>query len=58
MFHKHLSLWIERYNNVDTLEWLRRFVKNSGQKQETKDMLYLEINEKIEQIKEASAEPC
>lgn len=47
MFYNHVSSWIESYYNAEALEWLRRFVVNSGQRQEIKDRLEREIDRKI-----------
>lgn len=47
MFYTHVSSWIESYYNAEALEWLRRFVNNSGQGQEVKDRLQREIDRKI-----------
>jgi hypothetical protein len=47
MFYHHVSGWIESYYNAEALEWLRRFVNNSNQRQEIKDSLGREIDRKI-----------
>ena len=46
-FYEHVSSWINSYQNLEALEWLRRFVNNSFQSQAVKEQLHREIDWKI-----------
>lgn len=47
MFHDCVSGWIDHYQNVAALEWLKRFIKNSGQKDDVKASLNNKIDAKV-----------
>lgn len=52
-FYNHVSQWVRSYHNVDSLEWLRKFITSSQQPIDTKEKLHKEIDNKLFQLKNA-----
>lgn len=46
-FYAHVSSWIKSYRNPEALQWLRKFINNSGQPLDIRERLHEEIDWKI-----------
>ena len=50
IFVMHVSKWINAYDNVNTLEWLEKFINSSNQREEIKSMLRSMLQQRVNAI--------